>query len=461
MLFSGISSCRRCAATFRSELGPMSSNQTVTTVSNTIILGGGIAGLSLASFLQCRTTVLERQHAVGGLSRSYKLDGVDYDIGPHIIFSKDKEVLKLHTTMIETNQVRRSNQILYKGHYIKYPFENDLGKLPAEDRDRCLQEFLHNPYEGYDADNMLQFFLKNFGEGITHTYLQPYNQKIWKFDPSCMDIQMVERIPKPPKEDVIASANGVETEGYIHQLYFHYPKTGGFQTLVDAYASRASKNGEVRTGVEITSIERHGKEWVVGTSQCDVRGERLVNCMPLHELFKILHAPDDIRATLDRLLYNSIYIVVLHVKRHNIGNHFALYIPDPDVLFHRLSNLNFLGEAYCREGEASTLMAEVTFRPGSYLSTLGRATIEKRVVDDLVKVGFIKPEDVLSVETRTERYAYVIYDLDHRKNVDHVLGYLREQGIECAGRFAEFEYLNSDGVVLNTMKLAERLNAPA
>ena len=428
-------------------------------MTNTIILGGGIAGLSLASFLKCRTTVLERQDAVGGLSRSYSIDGVDYDIGPHIIFSKNKQVLDLHTTMVDTNKVRRSNQILYKGRYVKYPFENDLGKLPDDDRDRCLQEFLHNPYEGYEAENMLQFFLKTFGEGITHAYLQPYNQKIWKFDPSCMDVQMVERIPKPPKEDVIASANGAETEGYTHQLYFHYPKTGGFQTIVDAYARRARANGEVCTGIEITAIEKATSGWVIKTNQGEFRGSRLVNCMPLHELFKILPAPTDIRATLDRLLYNSIHIVVLHVKRDTIGNHFALYVPDPDILFHRLSKLNFLGEAYCREGEASTLMAEVTFRPGSYLSTLDRPAIERRVVDDLVNLGFIARKDIVAVEMRTERYAYVIYDLDHRSNVDRVLGYLRDGGIDCAGRFAEFEYLNSDGVVESALRLAEKLNA--
>ena len=427
----------------------------------TIILGGGIAGLSLGSFLNSRVIILERKESVGGLSRSYTLDGVDYDIGPHIIFSKNQKILDLHTSMIETNQIRRSNQIVYKGRYIKYPFENDLSKLAPEDRDRCLQEFLHNPYERYDPQNMLQFFLKTFGEGITNTYLHPYNQKIWKFDPSCMDIQMVERIPKPPKEDVIASANGIETEGYTHQLYFHYPKKGGFQSLVDAYAAGVCKRGDVRTGVEILSIKRDGSIWVVKTTQGEVCGNRLVISIPLHELFKLMQAPDNIRAALDRLLFNSIHVVVLHVKRDKIGNHFALYIPSPDILFHRLSKLNFLGENYCRGDESSTLMAEVTFRPESYLSSLDRATIEKRVADDLVKLGFINHEDIVSIETRSERYAYVIYDLAHRKNVDYILDYLRKNGIDCVGRFAEFEYLNSDGVVEHTLKLAERLNANA
>ena len=166
---------------------------------DTAILSGGIAGLSLASFLDRPVAVLEREPAVGGLSRSYSLNGVAYDIGPHIMFSKNKEVLDLHTSLVPTNRIRRSNQIFFKGRYVKYPFENDLAALDPADRDYCLKEFLSNPYENYVPGNMLQFFLSTFGEGITKLYLQPYNEKIWKFDPAFMDTQMVDRIPKPPK----------------------------------------------------------------------------------------------------------------------------------------------------------------------------------------------------------------------------------------------------------------------
>ena len=72
---------------------------------------------------------------------------------------------------------------------------------------------------------MKDFFLKNFGEGIFNLYLGPYNNKIWKMNTSKLDTQMVERIPRPPDQDIINSAKGVVTEGYKHQLYFHYPKT--------------------------------------------------------------------------------------------------------------------------------------------------------------------------------------------------------------------------------------------
>lgn len=426
---------------------------------NVAILGGGIAGLSLASFLKSPSVVLEQAAVVGGLSRSYKIDGIDYDIGPHIIFSKNKEVLDLHTSMIETNKIRRSNKIFYDGRLVKYPFENDLSSLPPDDRDYCLEEFLSNPYENYEAKNMLQFFLKTFGEGITRCYLQPYNQKIWKFDPSCLDTQMVERIPKPPKEDVIASAAGTQTEGYVHQLYFHYPRSGGFQTLVDAYAERAQKNGsDIRTNSTVTKIEGQDGSWKVWTTGGSVSARRIVNCMPLHELFKIMPAPEAVRKSVEALKYNSIHIVALHLKADMIGDNFALYFADPNIVFHRLSKLNFLGDEYTRSSGGSTLLLEITFRPNSYLASLSNEVILQRAVKDLVKLGLAREQDVMNAEIRMEKYAYVVYDLDHRKNADIVLSYLESQGISCLGRFAQFEYLNSDGVVENALNLARRMN---
>ena len=85
---------------------------------------------------------------------------------------------------------------------------------------------------------MKDFFLKNFGEGIFKLYLGPYNNKIWKMNPSKLDTQMVERIPRPPNEDIIKSAKGIITEGYKHQLYFHYPKRGGIESLFTAFKSK-------------------------------------------------------------------------------------------------------------------------------------------------------------------------------------------------------------------------------
>ena len=58
------------------------------------ILGAGLSGLSLAYFLQGRDdieeiNIIEKDDDIAGLCRSIRKDGYTYDIGPHILFSKD------------------------------------------------------------------------------------------------------------------------------------------------------------------------------------------------------------------------------------------------------------------------------------------------------------------------------------------------------------------------------------
>ncbi|OFZ82497.1 MAG: hypothetical protein A2583_11170 [Bdellovibrionales bacterium RIFOXYD1_FULL_53_11] len=429
----------------------------------TLILGGGLAGLSLAAFLEDRCLVLEKEAVAGGLCRSYDLGGVKYDVGPHILFSKNKAVQELHAGMVPTSRLRRSNRIFYKGRFIKYPFENELSALPPGERDYCLKEFLDNPYENHAAANMLQFFLKTFGEGITRTYLQPYNEKIWKYDPSFMDLQMVGRIPKPPREDVINSAKGAATEGYTHQLYFNYPSQGGTQSLVDAYVKKPGGRSRLELSAGITAIRKTSSGWEVDAAGGCLRARRLVNCMPLHELFPLLRldAPAAVMRALAALKWNSIHIVMLEAAKDAIGDNFALYFADESTIFHRLSKLDFLGPEYRRNDGSSTLMAEVTFRPGSYAGALSLDDVKERVVRDLDATGLCLRRDVRHVEARSFEYAYVIYDVSHRMNADTVLGWLAANGIGAAGRFAEFEYLNMDAVVERTMRLAAKMNGEA
>ena len=73
-----------------------------------IILGGGLAAISTAYFLQDRQDIdeiiiLEKEETTGGLCRSFHVGKYVYDIGPHILFSIDKEILQLMLDVLENN----------------------------------------------------------------------------------------------------------------------------------------------------------------------------------------------------------------------------------------------------------------------------------------------------------------------------------------------------------------------
>jgi len=158
------------------------------------------------------------------------------------------------------------------------------------------------------------------------------------------------------------------------------------------------------------------------------------------------------------LKYNSIYIIAVQAKKDNVGDNGALYFADKDIIFHRITKLNFFGRHYRLKNNKSTVLVEITYRPKSRLAGLKKEEIRQRVINDLDKLNLLKKKDVIAIDFKNFKYAYVIYDLSHRKNANYVLKYLSTKGIFCCGRFAEFEYLNMDAVVEHSYKLAKKLN---
>lgn len=426
------------------------------------ILGAGLAGISLAQFLDAHDPateieLLEKASQPGGLCQSFRFGPLHYDVGPHILFSKDAEVLQLMVDLLGDNvqRLRRSNKIFHDGRLIKYPFENELSALSDADKQYCLDAFLNNPYRSYQPASMLQFFLVTFGEGITNLYLRPYNEKIWKFDPAMMDTQMVDRIPKPPAEDIVKSAQGMPSEGYVHQLFFHYPKTGGIQTVVDGFRRRCSSRVALSLNCAIQRIENRDGRWTVHLADGTRREyNRLVSTIPIPDLVAALGpaVPATVGEAARALRFNSIAFCQVRVRRDTLGDHFAVMAADKQVLFHRLSKLDFLVPEEARDG-TTTFQLEVTYRPGDRIDQMADGDLAARLVADLDRLGFARREDVLAHELRRFSHAYVIYDLDHRRNVETVRDYCENRlGIVLHGRFGEFKYMNMDAVIRRSIE---------
>lgn len=424
------------------------------------ILGGGIAALSLAHFLDEDAVIFEKEMTLGGLCRSFDFYGVPFDVGPHIVFSKNTDVLNFHNSLTEMGTFDRLNKILIGKNFVKYPLENNLYQLNPIERDKCLIEFEQNPYSAMQPKNMQQFFLSYFGEGITDLYLYPYNKKIWKLDPTFLDLQMVDRIPRPPSKDVIEGAQGNPKEGYTHQATFTYPRYGGFQSIINSYVDLLSKkNTKFELDFEITSIEKNSHKWIVNAADKRTYSvDKLVSTLPLPNLGQLTNAPLQILAQSSEAIYNSIHIVMLRYGRDAIEDQFGLYVPDPTTIFHRVSRLNFLGDSYGGTSGELNLMVEITFRQGSYISKLKEEELVQKCVFDLEKIGIIESKFFKKSKVQTFSHSYVIYDLGHRDRTDSLISYYDSIGITCHGRFGKFEYQNSDAVVSDSIELAKQMN---
>jgi protoporphyrinogen oxidase len=421
------------------------------------ILGGGLSGLALASELKRPCEVLERADRAGGLLRTYSWGGFSADVGGHILFSRDQVALDWMVGKLGANVERRerANCIAVDGHLVRYPFENNLAALGPAAAAECLLGYLAAKHE--PPCRSLDGWVRGiFGEAIAERYLLPYNRKVWKLDPRELSPCWVERIPRPPVEDVVRSACGGRTEGYQHQARFWYPKHGGIEALARALA--VDVGPRLVLGHAVHELRRAGSGWLVD-------GEReyseLVSTLPMGAVLAMLPSvPGGVLDAARALRWNALRVVVLGIdRREGLDELTAIYDASPRTLAHRTCFPCAFSPTMAPEG-GGVVAAEVTCRPGDRVYEMSDEELSDRVRADLLGMGVLRTKDrVLERFVIREPIAYVVPDHAYLRAMDVVGGYLRSIGIRPLGRLGSWRYLNMDECVRDAMALARELDS--
>lgn len=153
----------------------------------------------------------------------------------------------------------------------------------------------------------------------------------------------------------------------------------------------------------------------------------------------------------NNLKFNSLITVGIGVDKPKLNDFSWLYIPDKDVLTHRVSFPSNYSPYVAPQGKFSVL-AEITYREGDEISKMKDKEIAERTVEDLDRLGIINKDDVILTTVYRFKYAYVIYDLEYKKNLKTIFAYLKTVGIDSIGRFGGWEYANMDAVVKTVME---------
>ncbi len=425
------------------------------------IIGAGPSGLAVNLFLNQPADILESSDHVGGHAASFSDAGFTFDYGPHILFSRDQQILDFIIATLGDNisKCRRNNKISFKDRLLKYPFENDLASLPLEDNYECIKDFIFNPdKERYaQPSNMREWFLKTFGAGICERYLFPYNLKVWNIPVEALSMALAERIPNPPPQDILKSALGYSTEGYLHQLYYFYPKTGGYQAICEGWKKTAAITYQ-RTVNKIQFTDTGKIRLFDQSGHHDYA--RVISTMPVHEIIKIvdLPVPDAIQAAIAKLIVNPMFIVSFGIRGIDTQQFTAVYFPAAEFWVNRISYPCTFSPGNGPAGHWS-LQAEITCAQASPLWQKSTAEILSHTKQGLQQRNLLPADDeiIFARVDRSDR-SYVVYDVGYEENVTKVREWFESLNIFLLGRFSYFEYINIDMAVDRALKLAARLN---
>ena len=140
-----------------------------------VILGAGLAGLSVAWHLQRKgieCLIFEKESEVGGLCRSKNINGFTFDYDGHLLHFKHSYTFNLIKNLLGENLVehKRSAWVYSYDRYTPYPFQANLYGLPKSVVQDCLLGFIKVCNNGRKKTNNNHSFhdwiIQTLGKGI-------------------------------------------------------------------------------------------------------------------------------------------------------------------------------------------------------------------------------------------------------------------------------------------------------
>jgi protoporphyrinogen oxidase len=443
------------------------------------VIGAGLAGLSCAYELAKAghtVTIVEKENAVGGLGRSWQKNGYWLDYGPHRFHSRNKELIE-HLYEVMDNEVvtrDRLSRIYMQGKFFNYPLKlsNVLTALPKGIMVRAMWDYMwvrmRQWVKPIPDSNFENWVTKRFGKTLYEIFFGTYTSKAWKMP--CTEISAdwaSQRISQANLWHTIKTTVFPPKEGEVRSLVseFWYPAHGGIGTICRKYAEKVEGMGnDIILEASATEIQFDGgkahalvyeKDGVQHTIECD----EVVNTMPLPRMLEALtpEVSSEVREAIDGLKYIGIVFVYLEVDVPQVSPDHWVYLPEKHLTVHRICEFKNFSDHEI-PGNKTIICCEITCREGDEHWNLTLEEGAKIAENDLVTVGLLKPGMSRGLELKRIRYAYPVYDLTYRKNLDVLIKAARAvPGLTTTGRQGLYRYNNMDHSVAMGRKVARTL----
>jgi len=426
-------------------------------VSDCIILGAGLAGLSTAYHLNgVDYDLFEMEDRIGGLCRTETVNGFTFDYTGHFLHCKKPEVKELVLGLMGDAialHTRKSGIHLYDV-VTPYPFQLNTFGHSADVRKDCLLGLIEAKYDKNqerEIKNFEDWILKTCGEGVAKHFMFPYNKKIWTVETKEMTTDWLSGyIPVP---NIAAALDGAlrdprETVGY--NANFYYPHEGGIEALPKALATKV-KNIHLNSKAQWIDL----KNRVVCIQDREYKFEKMVSTLPLNQLISLIrNANDEMVRLSQKLKHTSVLTVNLGVKREWPSDYHWLYFPEEKFCFYRAGFPSQLSSSMAPKG-FSSVSVEISYSPWKPLPA---GNIIQRVIQDLKITKLLTDQDeIVTTHTMTIPCAYVIYDRARTKILSCLQDYLRGNHIISIGRYGNWQYSAMEDAIFQGIEVAREI----
>jgi protoporphyrinogen oxidase len=452
-----------------------------------VIIGAGPAGLTAAYEIlkqskDYKVIIVEKEVAVGGLSKTYTFSENKVDIGGHRFFSKDKQINSIWDEIlpIADKGMRidiRHSHIFYNKQMYEYPIRfsaNMLRQFGTLEGMMVVISYLKTFVKKRKEISLEDFYINRFGKKLYEMFFEQYTYKLWGMSAKDMASDWgTQRIQGISLRSVMRNLGGNNRQNVEKSFIesYRYPSYGSGQ-FWDCMADEIRElGGNIIMNTEIVSLEY--SETKIRKIICQhkekniaIECDKVISSMPLNELLLALDfVPENIKKLAKRLRYRDMIIVALEIPENDLGNYLEryksdswIYIQDKNVCFGRIQLLNNWSPYVVHDACNYVLEMECFCTEGDSLWLMDDDHIIQKVIEDLKGCGFLKEhKNIQSSFVKKIQKAYPIYTEGYY-NIGVIQKFVNNtDNLYCIGRNGQHHYNNMDHSMMTGIEAAQSI----
>ncbi len=430
------------------------------------IVGGGVSGITLAVLLAERglpVVLIEKDHRLGGLARSFTYDDFTFDIGPHRFHTYIPQVDGFIRQALgdDLREINRSSKLQFRGRFYPWPLHpsRTLLRFPPGIALSVVRDLMVG-FPKSSAQSFKDQIINMYGQTLYRNFFEGYSTKFLGITPeqthpdwakTGVDRAIIDQRLKIQSLWMLMWT--VLTTWRKPEMGFLYPE-GGCEVFIRNLQERfESAGGEVLCGRAVDGLATsNGRVEEVQVGERLIRPSEVIWTGTMHSLARGLGQPPPELSYLPLVCYNIML---------GDGAPFDFqwcYHGADDIIFSRVSNPAAFDpgntpagrRSLCVEVTCGNTDSEVYRQPEPHLN---------RVVDDMVRENLLRSgAEVTGCEIEKVPWAYPIYELEYR---DRLKAFRTEMtafdNLVLAGRLGRFWYNNMDHCIEASFNLADKI----
>ncbi len=424
------------------------------------VLGAGPCGLTAAWELAkngADVTVIEKDSRVGGLCKTTRKQGYQFDLGGHRFISKDRQLVGNIRELMGDDLLTRERKsvIRFRDRSFDYPINirNVLGAATLNMNLKFAAGYLGGFHKsGRAPEGSFERWVDDkFGRPLNDYFFKPYTEKLWGIPASRLsDDWAAQRISLLNVKDALLKSLPFtgETPRTYAKMYY-YPK-GGIGAIFEKMASDIKRlGGTILTDMEPVRLETEGSRVsrVIigknGAGHSSVTPDKLLSTIPLDILAKLIRPGISTKVS-----FRSLRFLNIMLDSKEFSENTWMYVPEPEFIMTRIQEPKRRSPFSAPEGKTS-VMLEIPCEYEDAIWSMSDDDLLETVLVNLKALGFDIEGEVKGYFSTRARHAYPRYEMGYLKKVKRLRKTVeRFTNLSTLGRQGLFRYIFMDTAML-------------